>query len=57
MSEKDCNYDFSFDFPFKKLNGKDIVGFKLIPATEYDSVKNLYGVDSKGKEILLHKMN
>jgi len=57
MSEKDCNYAFSFDFPFKKLDVKDIVSFKLIPATDYDIVKNLYGVDSDGKEILLHKMN
>ena len=57
MSEKDCNYAFSFDFPFKKLDVKDIVSFKLIPVADYDIVKNLYGVDSKGNEILLHKMN
>lgn len=57
MSEKDCNYGFSFDFPFKKLDAKDIVSFKLIPVADYDLAKNLYGVDSKGNEILLHKMN
>lgn len=57
MSENDCNYDFSFDFPFNKIATTDIVSFKLIPATDYDAVKNLYGVDSKGKEVLLHKMS
>jgi len=57
MSEKDSNYFFSFDFPFKKLDVKDIVSFKLIPVSDYDFVKNLYGVDSTGKEILLHKIN
>lgn len=57
MSEKDCNYAFSFNFPFKKLEVTDIVSFKLIPAFDYDMAKNLYGVDSEGKEILLHKMN
>ena len=57
MSEKDCNYGFSFNFPFKKLDAKDIVSFKLIPVADYDLVKNLYGVDSKENEILLHKMN
>lgn len=57
MSEDDCNYDFTFDFPFKKLDAKNIVSFKLVPVTDYDFAKNLYGVDSEGKEILLHKMN
>lgn len=57
MSENDSNYGFSFDFPFKKLDVKDIVAFKLIPAFDYDEAKNLYGVDSKGNEILLHKIN
>ena len=57
MSEDDCNYGFSFDFPFKKLDAKNIVSFKLIPAFDYDYVKNLYGVDKDGKEILLHKIN
>lgn len=57
ISEKDCIYAFSFDFPFKKLDVSDIVAFKLIPVNENDVVKNLYGVDSKGNEILLHKIN
>ena len=57
MSEKDCNYAFSFDFPFKKTDVKDIVSFKLIPAYDYDVAKNLYAVDSRGNEILLHKIN
>ena len=57
ISEKDCNYWFSFDFPFKKLNGSNIVSLKLIPASDYDTVKNLYGIDSNGKEILLQKFN
>lgn len=57
ISEKDCNYWFSFDFPFKKLDGSNIVSLKLIPASDYDIVKNLYGIDSDGKEILLQKFN
>lgn len=56
-SEKDCNYSFSFDFPFKKLNVTDIVSFKLIPIDDDDNVKNLYGVNSNGDEILLQKLN
>ena len=57
ISEKDCNYGFSFEFPFIKLNATNIVSFKLVPAFDYDVAKNLYGVDSNGKEILLHKIN
>ncbi|MBQ2873177.1 MAG: hypothetical protein IJE89_04195 [Bacilli bacterium] len=57
MSEDDSNYGFSFNFPFKKLDAKNIVSFKLVPAFDYDVAKNLYGVDSKGNEVLLHKMN
>lgn len=57
ISEDDYNYGFSFNFPFKKLDVKNIVSFKLIPATDYDYVKNLYGIDLNGKQILLHKIN
>lgn len=57
LSEKDCNYSFSFDFPFQKLEAQDIVAFKLIPASDNDVTKNLYGVDSKGNQILLQKIN
>lgn len=57
ISERDCNYDFSFDFPFKKLDVKDVVSFKLVPVADYDFVKNLYGIDSEGNEFLLHMMN
>ena len=57
LSEKDCNYDFSFDFPFKKLEASDIKGFKLVPVDEYDFTKNLYGINSNNEEILLQKLN
>lgn len=57
ISEKDCNYSFGFDFPFKKLEAKDIVGFKLIPTNDGDWTKNLYGINSIGEEILLQKLN
>lgn len=57
MSAKDCNYNFSFDFPFKKLDVSNIEKFKLVPAFDYDMARNLYGVDKNGNEILLHKMN
>jgi len=57
ISDKDCHYAFSFDFPFTKLNVKDIKLFKLIPAYDYDIVKNLYGINSLGEEILLQKLN
>lgn len=57
MSEEDSNYGFTLNIKFNKLDAKDIVSFKLVPAFDYDIVKNLYGVDSEGKETLLHKMN
>jgi len=57
MSNEDSNYSFTFNIKFNKLDAKDIVSFKLVPAFDYDIVKNLYGVDSNGKEILLHRMN
>ena len=57
ISDEDSNYGFTFNIKFNKLDAKNIVSFKLIPATDYDFAKNLYGIDSEGKEILLHKMN
>lgn len=57
MSNEDSNYGFTFNIKFNKLDAKNIVSFKLIPETDYDFAKNLYGIDSEGKEILLHKMN
>lgn len=57
ISEKDCNYAFGFDFPFIKLDGSDIVSLKLISENDIDFVKNLYGINSKGEEILLQKFN
>ena len=57
ISEKDINYSFNFNFPFTKLEVTDIVSFKLIPIADYDFTKNLYGVNSKGEEILLQKLN
>ena len=57
MSEKDCNYDFSFEFPFKKLDGLNIEKFKLVPAFENDVARTLYGIDKEGNDIILHKMN
>lgn len=57
ISDKDCHYAFGFDFPFTKLKVKDIKSFKLIPAYDYDIVKNLYGINSLGEEILLQKLN
>ena len=57
MSNEDSNYDFTFRITFNKLDAKNIVSFKLVPAFDYDVAKNLYGVDSEGKEILLHRMN
>lgn len=57
MSEEDCNYFFTFNMKYTKLDAKNIVSFKLVPAFDYDVAKNLYGVDSEGKEIMLHKMN
>lgn len=57
MSNNDCNYFYTFNMKYNKLDVKDIVSFKLIPVNDYDIVKNLYGVDSKGNEILLHKIN
>ncbi len=56
ISEKDSNYFFSFDFPFKKLDTTDIISFILIPHDDYDSIKNLYGINSKGEKILLQEM-
>lgn len=53
MSEDDCNYNFSFDFTFKKLDVTNIVSFKLMSTFENDIVKKLYGVDIDGNEILL----
>lgn len=49
MSEKDCNYDFSFDFPFEKLEAKDIVSFKLIPVSDNDTIKIYMVWIQKGK--------
>lgn len=57
ISEKDCNYQFGFDFPFQQLEAQNIISFKLIPASDYDFTKNLYGVNSNGEEILLQKLN
>ena len=57
ISEKDCNYAFSFDFPFKKIEATDIVSFKLVPAFEFDFTKNLYGINRNNEEILLQKLN
>lgn len=57
FSEKDCNYGFSFNFPFKKLDVTNIVSFKLKPKTDTDIVKDLYGINSQGEEVLLHKVN
>lgn len=57
MSDNDCNYFFTFNMKYNKLDVKDIVSFKLIPVNGYDIVKNLYGVDSKGNEFLLNKIN
>ena len=57
ISEHDCNYFFSFDFPFNKLEGSDIVSFKLIPVDDNDFTKNLYGVNPDGEEVLLQKLN
>ena len=42
---------------YTKLNAQNIVSFKLVPLFDYDVAKNLYGIDSEGKEILLHRMN
>lgn len=56
ISEKDSNYSFSFNFPFIKLEATDIVSFKLIPYDDYDFIKNLYGINSKGEEVLLQEM-
>ena len=57
MSEKDCNYAFSFDFQFKKLEVSNIVSFKLVPAFDFDFTKNLYGINKNNEEILLQKLN
>lgn len=57
ISEKDCNYDFSFNFPFTKIEAENIISFKLIPASDYDFTKNLYGINSNNEEILLQKLN
>lgn len=57
ISDKDCHYAFGFDFPFTKLNVKNIKSFKLIPASDYDPVKNLYGINTLDEEILLQKLN
>ena len=57
MSNEDSNYGFTLNIKFNKLDAKNIVSLKLIPTADYDYVKNLYGVDSDGKEILLHKIN
>ena len=56
ISEKDCNYSFSFDFPFKKLDVSDIVSFKLVPTDEYSYYNmDLYGINSKNEEVLVQK--
>ena len=57
MSNEDSNYGFTFNVKFNKLDARNIVSFKLIPVADYDFAMNLYGIDSNGKEILLHKMN
>ena len=57
MSDDDSNYNFTFDIKFNKLDAENIVSFKLVPTSDYDFTKNLYGVDSNGNEILLHKIS
>ena len=57
MSNEDSNYGFTFNVKFNKLDARNIVSFKLIPVADYDFAMNLYGIDSNGKEILLHKIN
>lgn len=57
ISEKDCNYAFSFNFPFIKLEASNIVSFKLVPASEFDFTKNLYGINKNNEEVLLQKLN
>ena len=57
MSDEDCNYFFTFNMKYTKLNAENIVSFKLVPLFDYDVAKNLYGIDSEGNEILLHRMN
>lgn len=52
ISENDCNYSFTFNYPFKSLEVTDIVGFKLISITD-DMQKELYGIKNNGEEILL----
>lgn len=53
ISINDCNYFFSFDFPFEKLDVSNIVSFKLIAKGDNDVVKSLYGITSNGKEIFI----
>ena len=57
ISNEDSNYGFTFNVKFNKLDAKNIVSFKLVPVEDNDFAKNLYGVDSNGKEILLHEIN
>jgi len=57
ISEKDCNYWFSFDFPFQKIDVTNIISLKLKPQNDLDIVKDLYGVNASGEEYLLHKLN
>ncbi|MBE6156432.1 MAG: hypothetical protein E7161_01670 [Firmicutes bacterium] len=57
MSEQDINYQFSFEISFEKLEAKDIVSFKLMPVSGDYVSHDLYGIDSNGKETLLHKIN
>lgn len=55
ISKYDCNYFFSFDFPFIKIDVKDIISFKLIPNNNDDIVKSLYGINTNNQEILIDK--
>lgn len=53
ISKQDCTYSFNFNISFEKSEVNDIVSLKLIPEEDYDIVKSLYGINSKGEEILI----
>lgn len=55
ISKYDCNYFFSFEFPFEKLNITDLKSIKLVPKDKNDIVKSLYGINSKDEEIFIEE--
>jgi len=55
ISKKDCNYQFNFDFPFEKLESKDIISLEIVENYDDFSI-TLYGKNTKGEQIKLYEV-